>query len=125
MPSIDMTTMPDAGLTLITLAPLLPQPIQITGLSTLHHKECDRLLRPAEAFAELGIVATTTEDSITVNPVDWLTLQPITLNTHHDHRMAMAFSMLGSVSGTLTIDDPQVVDKTYPHYWQDYQRLVN
>ena len=38
--------------------------------------------------------------------------------------MAMAFSLLGSMSGTLKVDDKTVVDKTYPRYWEDYATLV-
>jgi 5-enolpyruvylshikimate-3-phosphate synthase len=39
--------------------------------------------------------------------------------------MAMAFSLLGSFTGTLKIDDKNVVNKTYPNFWQDYANLVN
>ncbi|MEC7418997.1 MAG: hypothetical protein VX659_02970 [Pseudomonadota bacterium] len=46
------------------------------------------------------------------------------MTTYHDHRMAMAFSLLGSFSGSLSIDDKRVVDKTYPNFWQDYERLI-
>ena len=47
-----------------------------------------------------------------------------TVHTYHDHRMAMAFSLLGSMSGTIEVDDKNVVDKTYPRYWEDYATLV-
>ncbi|MCR9261234.1 MAG: 3-phosphoshikimate 1-carboxyvinyltransferase [Pseudomonadaceae bacterium] len=117
---IDMTTMPDAALTLIAMAPLLPATLTIHGLSSLHHKECDRLNCPASEFADLGISAQTTQDSIRIEPLGNQTMRPHTLRTYHDHRMAMAFSLLGSVSGTLGVDDRQVVGKTYPHYWSDY-----
>ena len=46
------------------------------------------------------------------------------MTTYHDHRMAMAFSMLGSKSGQLRVDDERVVDKTFPTYWEEYLRLV-
>jgi len=121
--AIDMTTMPDAALTLIAMAPLLPATLTINGLSSLHHKECDRLECPATEFAAMGINAQTTQDSIRIEPLGKKTMQPHLLRTYHDHRMAMAFSLLGSVSGTLGIDDRQVVAKTYPHYWSDYAEL--
>ena len=118
--SIDMTTMPDAALTLIAMAPLLPAALTINGLSSLHHKECDRLECPATEFADMGINAQTTDESIRVEPLGEQPMRPHTLRTYHDHRMAMAFSLLGSVSGTLEVDDKNVVAKTYPHYWSDY-----
>ncbi len=118
--AIDMTTMPDAALTLIAMAPLLPATLTINGLSSLHHKECDRLECPATEFADMGINAHTTQDSIRIEPLGKQAMRPHTLRTYHDHRMAMAFSLLGSFSGTLGVDDKQVVAKTYPHYWSDY-----
>ncbi len=121
LPSQDMTTMPDAALTLIALSPLLPDGAHITGLSSLHHKECDRLKSPAAEFVPMGISAQTTHDSIRVQPLDG-SMHSHVLTTYHDHRMAMAFSILGSVSGNLSIDDKAVVDKTFPAYWQAYEQ---
>jgi 3-phosphoshikimate 1-carboxyvinyltransferase len=124
LPEIDMTSMPDAALTLIAMAPLLPEPLKITGLSSLHHKECDRLESPATEFEALGIDAVTTHSTITIQPTPIAVLRPHLLCTYHDHRMAMAFSLLGSFSGTLAIDDEHVVAKTYPHYWSDYAAIA-
>ena len=72
----------------------------------------------------MGVELSTTEDSINISPTNPTTLKPHTLTTYHDHRMAMAFSLLGSMSGTLEVDDKNVVDKTYPRYWEDYATLV-
>jgi 3-phosphoshikimate 1-carboxyvinyltransferase len=119
-----MNEMPDAALTLIALAPLLPKSLKITGLSTLHHKECDRLECPATEFRALGIQATTEADAIQIEPIEPAQIKSHTMRTYHDHRMAMAFSLLGSVSGKVTVDDKAVVDKTYPGYWQDYAALT-
>jgi 3-phosphoshikimate 1-carboxyvinyltransferase len=123
--TIDMQTMPDAALTLIAMAPLLAEPIEITGLSSLHHKECDRLECPAKELATMAVTLTTTEDSIRISPAEPTKIKPHTLTTYHDHRMAMAFSLLGSVTGTLKVDDKYVVNKTYPNFWQDYANLGN
>jgi 3-phosphoshikimate 1-carboxyvinyltransferase len=119
---LNMQSMPDAALTLIAMAPLLPDGAIINGLSTLHHKECDRLLCPVHEFKQMGVRATATEDRIEIEPN--YSIGPHTLRTYHDHRMAMAFSVLGSTTGTLAIDDPAVVGKTYPDYWDDYARLL-
>lgn len=125
LPNIDMQAMPDAALTLIAMAPLLAAPLQITGLSSLHHKECDRLECPAKELTAMGVDVSTTEDSIRVTPADAKALTPHTLSTYHDHRMAMAFSLLGSVSGSLRVDDKTVVNKTYPAYWEHYATLLS
>lgn len=121
---IDMTSMPDAALTLIAIAPLIPGRTEITGLSTLHHKECDRLICAATEMQAMGIETAITDDSIAVADHRHLHITPHTLRTYHDHRMAMAFSTLASVTGHLTVDDMPVVAKTYPNYWQDYARAI-
>ena len=71
----------------------------------------------------MGVAVSTTVDTITIEAKDPAVLKPHTLTTYHDHRMAMAFSLLGSRCETLQIDDKLVVNKTYPNYWQDYQKL--
>lgn len=123
--SIDMTEMPDAALTLIAMAPLLPGETRITGLSSLHHKECDRLECPAREMLAMGIALTTQHDSFTTHTVLPEAIKPHRLSTYHDHRMAMAFSLLGSMTGTVTIDDERVVDKTYPAFWNDYNKTLS
>jgi len=120
---IDMKSMPDAALTLIALAPLLGGETTISGLSSLHHKECDRLECPAAEMSKMGIAVETTHETITIQPVALDRIKEVTLSTYHDHRMAMAFSLIGSVTGRLTIDAQNVVDKTYPSFWNDYQKL--
>jgi 3-phosphoshikimate 1-carboxyvinyltransferase len=119
----DMITMPDAALTLIAMAPLLPDKTRITGLQSLHHKECDRLDCSAIELAALGVEVATTPDSIAVAEMLPSQFKPHTLNTYHDHRMAMAFSLPGSFTHHLRVDDKEVVNKTYPNYWKDFLRL--
>ena len=72
----------------------------------------------------MGVALSTSYDSIRIQPTPVHKLKSHTLTTYHDHRMAMAFSLLGSFSGSLSIDDKRVVDKTYPNFWQDYERLI-
>ncbi len=122
--SVDMQDMPDAALTLIALAPLLGDEITISGLSSLHHKECNRLECPAVEMSKMGIAVKTTHESITIQPVTTNQIKEVVLSTYHDHRMAMAFSLVGSVTGKLTIDDQNVVNKTYPNFWVDYQQML-
>ena len=121
---IDMQDMPDVALTLIAMSPALAAPIEISGLQSLHHKECDRLECPATEMSAMGIDLSTDHSSIAVKPLADQAPKAHTLTTYHDHRMAMAFATLGSAYGNLTVDDKAVVNKTYPDFWHDYARLV-
>ena len=71
----------------------------------------------------MGVDLTTTYSSITIEPLNHRETKAHTLTTYHDHRMAMAFSTLGSAHGTLSVDDKSVVNKTYPNFWEDYISL--
>ena len=121
---IDMQTMPDVALTLIALAPLLDGDLTISGLSSLHHKECDRIECPAKELQEMGIGVTTTGDTIQIQPTSIKNFKEHLLTTYHDHRMAMAFTLIGSKTGGITIDEKSVVNKTYPNFWLDYKKLL-
>ena len=73
----------------------------------------------------MGISSNVTEDTFSMHTQDLSNITAHELTTYHDHRMAMAFSLLGSQTGLLTIDDERVVDKTYPNYWQDYAKAAD
>ena len=124
LPQIDMQEMPDVALTLIAMSPILATPIEISGLQSLHHKECDRLECPATEMRTMGVDLSTSHSSVTVKPFGSQAPKAHMLSTYHDHRMAMAFATLGSAYGNVTVDDKAVVNKTYPDFWQDYARLI-
>ena len=69
----------------------------------------------AKELTDMGVALSTSYDSIHIQPTPIHKLKATPLTTYHDHRMAMAFSLLGSFSGSLSIDDKRVVDKTYPN----------
>ncbi len=123
--AVDMTSMPDVAPTLMMLAPFLKTATRITGLATLRVKECDRIAAPTRELRKLGVTVEEGPDYMVVTP---LTTDPSTrrevveIETYHDHRIAMSFGVLGSRLPGLRILDPGCVAKTYPNYWQDWQR---
>lgn len=123
---IDMESMPDVAPTLMMIAPFLPGITKITGLSTLRIKECDRIAIPAMHLKRIGIEVTEGNDFIAIGEFDPATFnQGVSIETYDDHRMAMSFAVLGSKIGDLTIIDPQCVNKTYPRFWEDFDRLYS
>ena len=123
---IDCSDIPDAALTLIAVAPLIPGTTRITGIGTLKHKECDRIECPAAELRKIGVEVKTGPDFIEVGELPAGVLnatEDVTIETYHDHRMAMSFAVLGTRLGSLNILDPDVVGKTYPRFWKDLARI--
>lgn len=113
--SVDMSDMPDTAMTLAVIASCAQGQTTITGLSTLRHKETDRLQAMQVELAKVGIKSEITDESITVTGG-----QPTagSICTYDDHRMAMAFSLLGVVTEGIVIQDPGVVSKSFPDFWK-------
>lgn len=125
---IDCEDIPDAALTLIAVAPLIPGTTRITGIGTLKHKECDRIECPAAELRKIGVDVESGTDFIEVGEIpSWAgagdTTKTVDIETCHDHRMAMSFGVLGTRLGNLNILDPDVVGKTYPRFWEDLARV--
>ena len=113
---IDMSPMPDAAPTLMGMTPYLSAPIEISGLDTLRHKECDRIACPAKELSRAGIQVDEGSDTLKIWPGK---PQPTTFNTYDDHRMAMSFAVLASKTKDCRIEDPTCVNKTYTNFWRD------
>ena len=118
---VDMEEMPDAAPTLMAMAPFLPQPIHITGLATLRHKECDRIACPAGELRKAGVNVEEGPDWMRIHPTP--APRPARFETFDDHRMAMAFAVFASRVGGCEIADPGCVSKTYADFWRDLGRL--
>ena len=123
---VDCEDIPDAALTLIAIAPLIPGKTRITGIGTLKHKECDRIECPAAELRKTGVDVETGVDFIEVSELPASVLnatEEVDIETYHDHRMAMSLAVLGTRLGNLNILDPDVVGKTYPRFWEDLARV--
>jgi 3-phosphoshikimate 1-carboxyvinyltransferase len=117
----DFSTMPDAAMTLATVALFAAGPTTIRGLHTLRVKETDRLAALQAELTSLGATATIDGDTLTIEPP--ATIKPAEIKTYDDHRMAMAFAVAGTVAAGVTIMEPECVNKTYPGFFADLERL--
>lgn len=120
--AIDMSNMPDAAPTLFAMAPYLPKPIHITGLSTLRHKECDRLGCSAVELRKAGVTFKEGPDFATIAPSE---TNGAVFNTYQDHRMAMSLAVFGTRTQGCQITDPNCVSKTYTDFWNDLSRIYS
>ncbi len=120
IPEIDMELMPDTAQTLAVVASFASGQTKITGLSTLKIKETDRLEATKTELTRMGIKAETGDNYLIVHGG-----QPhgATINTYKDHRMAMSFAVAGSRITNQIIDNPSVVAKSLPDFWQRLTKL--
>jgi 3-phosphoshikimate 1-carboxyvinyltransferase len=113
---VDMADMSDLVPTLAVVATQAVTPTRITGVGFIRAKESDRLGDLAAELAKTGARVTVESDGLLVEPTDLL--HGARLETHHDHRLAMAFGLLGLVVDGIEIADPGVVSKSWPGYWE-------
>ncbi len=122
---VRLNRMPDMAQTLAALAVLAEGPTRIRKVGNLRVKETDRMEAIRVELVKLGAQVEIEKDDILIEPPVGNELTPAAVDTYDDHRMAMAFSVIGLAAppGTVTINDPSCVNKTYPNYWEDLKKL--
>jgi 3-phosphoshikimate 1-carboxyvinyltransferase len=113
---IDMRDIPDTAQTLAAIAPFADSPTLIRGIASARVKETDRVSATCTELKRLGVQVEEHEDGMTIYPT--LNFQPSTVRTYNDHRMAMAFSLIGLRVDGVTIENPSCVSKTFPNYFE-------
>lgn len=112
---IDFADTPDLAQTVAVVAGGLGIPVHMTGLETLRIKETDRIVALQTELGKFGIRMEEEGEGFTVSGDFAPTNRPIA--TYEDHRMAMAFAPLALLQPSLEIADPEVVEKSYPEFW--------
>ena len=112
---------PDIAQTIIVTCFGLGLGCKLTGLKTLKIKETDRLQALKNELHKLGAHCMITNDSIELLSSSEIKAN-VLIKTYQDHRMAMAFAPL-SLLTSIEIENPEVVSKSYPTFWEDLQKL--
>lgn len=120
--TFDCNSMPDIVPTLAAIAPLAEGPVEIVNVANLRVKESDRLAALAAELRRLGAAVEERADALRIQP-GWSD-SPAIVETHKDHRIAMAFAIAGLARGGITIADEQVVSKSYPRFWRTLDEVV-
>jgi 3-phosphoshikimate 1-carboxyvinyltransferase len=119
----DMNAISDTVMTLAAVAPFADSPTVIENIAHIRHKETDRITATVTELRRLGIRVDEHEDSFIVYPcANIVPTEPV--QTYDDHRMAMAFSLIGLRVPSVQIADPACVNKTFPDYFARLDRLV-
>ncbi len=117
---VDMSSSPDGAVAMAVLALVAEGPSRLAGLGSLRHKESDRLSAVESEAKKLGANVEIEGDSLVVVPS---VLNDTTVDSHGDHRIAMSFALLAFAGVGLSISDPEVVNKTWPAYWDFIDNL--
>lgn len=113
---ISMSDIPDTVPTLAAIAPLLASPTRIRGVSFIRHHESDRIRALATELRRLGAAVEEFDDGLGIAPSK---LDPASIETYDDHRIAMAFAVIGLKLPGVRIRKPGCVAKTYPCFFND------
>ena len=112
----DLRDIPDTAQTLAVIAPFASSSTRIRGIASARLKETDRVHATCTELRRLGIRVDEHEDGMTIYPCN--EIQPGMVQTYNDHRMAMAFALIGLQVEGITIENPSCVSKTFPKYFE-------
>ena len=119
----DFINCPDIAQTLAVCCAAKGLDTRMIGLKTLAIKETDRISAIKTELEKFGLVISVTEQSIKIQSNKGLDPQSSSLNTYKDHRMAMSFAPLAMTLNKIEIEDPYVVEKSFPHFWEELKKI--
>ena len=117
----DLSNSPDIAQTITVTCFGLGIECELVGLHTLKLKETDRLFALYTELKKLGANIMVTKNSLYLSS-NRSFINNCSISTYDDHRMAMSFAPL-SLKVPLSIQDPSVVSKSYPDFWNDLIQL--
>jgi len=116
----DMNMMPDVVPTMAVTALFASGRTSIRNVAHLRYKESDRLTALGDELRKLGANIVIYDDGLEVYPGP---LHGALLETHDDHRLAMAFALAGLRVPGVRIENPDCVKKSFPQFWNEFERL--
>ncbi|WP_185869816.1 3-phosphoshikimate 1-carboxyvinyltransferase [Blattabacterium cuenoti] len=121
---LDLNKTPDIAQTIAVTCASLGIKCNLKGLETLRIKETDRLQALKEELLKLGVIIKITNSCLEITDFFQKKISSfIRIKTYQDHRMAMSFSSFGLCYPYLQIENPNVVEKSYPNFWEDLKYL--
>ncbi|MDE8034729.1 3-phosphoshikimate 1-carboxyvinyltransferase [Actinobacillus equuli subsp. equuli] len=120
---MDMNHIPDAAMTIATTALFAEGETVIRNIYNWRVKETDRLAAMATELRKVGATVEEGEDFIRIQPLPLTQFQHAEIATYNDHRMAMCFSLIALSDTPVTILDPKCTAKTFPTYFNEFEKL--
>lgn len=119
----DFTNCPDIAQTIAITCLGHGIKANLSGLKTLKVKETDRILALKTEIEKFGAKCATTESSLAFDGSNADFINEITIATYNDHRMAMSFAPLCLKTKSISIENKEVVNKSYPEFWKDLSKV--
>jgi 3-phosphoshikimate 1-carboxyvinyltransferase len=109
--------------TMAVLAALAQGKSELSGIAAARLKESDRVTAVKNNLQKMGVDVVETEDTMVITGPVETPKETVVLDSYGDHRIAMAFGVLGAAIGGVTIKGAECVAKTYPTFWDMLRRL--
>lgn len=119
----DFSDCPDLAQTLAFTCVALQIEGKLNGLSTLKNKETDRIVALKNELTKCGMDCKITDDSISFSVKNKIP-DEVVFETYEDHRMAMAETVMAMVCKKITIRDKEVVEKSFPKFWEELGKVL-
>ena len=119
----DFTGSPDLAQTFVVCCCAMGVKFKFTGLASLKIKETDRIEALKKELKKVGFVIKDENDNTLIWDGETCAPSMEPIDTYEDHRMAMAFAPLAFKFPQIEINNPEVVSKSYPHYWEDLKSV--
>ena len=120
----DMLNYPDMVPAMAVLMCALNIPCTFINVAHLEAKESKRLTALCTELGKCGFDITQNGSELHINKiVEENLIKPTSFNTYQDHRMAMALAPLALLFDEVLINDSEVVEKSYPHFWDDMRKV--
>jgi 3-phosphoshikimate 1-carboxyvinyltransferase len=118
---VDMRDISDTAQTLAAIAPFAKNPTHIYGIASARVKETDRVRATCTELRRIGVSVEEHADGWTIYPAE--KIHGALIQTYNDHRMAMAFSLIGLRVAGIYIENPGCVSKTFPDFFSRLEHL--
>lgn len=119
---VDMRAISDTSLTLAAIAPFADSKVTIRNIEHTRWQETDRIHAMVTELRKLGVSVVEHRDGLEISPAS---ITPAAIDTYQDHRMAMAFSLVGLKTRGIQINDPECVSKTFSNYFEVLRELYS
>lgn len=119
---VDLSHAPDGALAVAVACMFASGPSRISGLHTLRHKESNRLDALEGEMTKLGARVSVSGETLAITPGE---TRGAVIDSHGDHRIAMALAIAGLRIPGVAISEPGVVSKTWPGFWEALEAMAS